>query len=174
MTSPRYGKDTHVGFVNDKPCYGNKVLFLSLPPQQSTVEEKSHVMQLEEELALRQAEIEELQVQLRDPDSHPNTAEDGYPTQGPVAQSETFLLREQLLTAGREHHKESSQLREKYEAAVVAGQGETNRLKATVDRQSQEIIDLKQRVQQATTENMEMMDNWKVRGTVLFYFYIKM
>uniref|UniRef100_A0A8C8G048 CAP-Gly domain-containing protein n=1 Tax=Oncorhynchus tshawytscha TaxID=74940 RepID=A0A8C8G048_ONCTS len=118
--------------------------------RQSTVEEKSHVMQLEEELALRQAEIEELQVQLRDPNSHPNT-------------SETFLLREQLLTAGREHHKESSQLREKYEAAVVAGQEETNRLKATVDKQSQEIIDLKQRVQQATTENMEMMDNWKVR-----------
>ncbi|XP_023823173.2 CAP-Gly domain-containing linker protein 2 isoform X5 [Salvelinus sp. IW2-2015] len=131
--------------------------------KQSTVEEKSHVMQLEEELALRQAEIEELQVQLRDPDSHPNTAEDGYATQGPVAQSETFLLREQLLTAGREHHKESSQLREKYEAAVAAGQEETNRLKATVDKQSQEIIDLKQRVQQATTENMEMMDNWKVR-----------
>uniref|UniRef100_A0A674CGB7 CAP-Gly domain containing linker protein 2 n=1 Tax=Salmo trutta TaxID=8032 RepID=A0A674CGB7_SALTR len=118
--------------------------------RQSTVEEKSHVMQLEEELALRQAEIEELQVQLRDPDSHPNT-------------SVTFLLREQLLTAGREHHKESSQLREKYEAAVAAGQEETNRLKATVDKQSQEIIDLKQRVQQATTENMEMMDNWKVR-----------
>ncbi|KAM9499254.1 CAP-Gly domain-containing linker protein 2 isoform 5-T5 [Salvelinus alpinus] len=131
--------------------------------KQSTVEEKSHVMQLEEELALRQAEIEELQVQLRDPDSHPNTAEDGYATQGPVAQSETFLLREQLLTAGREHHKESSQLREKYEAAVAAGQEETNRLKATVDKQSQEIIDLKQRVQQAMTENMEMMDNWKVR-----------
>uniref|UniRef100_A0A674CGF6 CAP-Gly domain containing linker protein 2 n=1 Tax=Salmo trutta TaxID=8032 RepID=A0A674CGF6_SALTR len=131
--------------------------------EQSTVEEKSHVMQLEEELALRQAEIEELQVQLRDPDSHPNTAEDGYPTQGLVAQSVTFLLREQLLTAGREHHKESSQLREKYEAAVAAGQEETNRLKATVDKQSQEIIDLKQRVQQATTENMEMMDNWKVR-----------
>ncbi|KAM9499255.1 CAP-Gly domain-containing linker protein 2 isoform 6-T6 [Salvelinus alpinus] len=131
--------------------------------EQSTVEEKSHVMQLEEELALRQAEIEELQVQLRDPDSHPNTAEDGYATQGPVAQSETFLLREQLLTAGREHHKESSQLREKYEAAVAAGQEETNRLKATVDKQSQEIIDLKQRVQQAMTENMEMMDNWKVR-----------
>uniref|UniRef100_A0A4W5MEQ3 CAP-Gly domain containing linker protein 2 n=1 Tax=Hucho hucho TaxID=62062 RepID=A0A4W5MEQ3_9TELE len=131
--------------------------------KQSTVEEKSHVMQLEEELALRRAEIEELQVQLRDPDSELNMAEDGYPTQWPVAQSETFLLREQLLTAGREHHKESSQLREKYEAAVAAGQEETNRLKAMVDKQSQEIIDLKQRVQQATTENMEMMDNWKVR-----------
>ncbi|XP_041749647.1 CAP-Gly domain-containing linker protein 2 isoform X1 [Coregonus clupeaformis] len=131
--------------------------------RQSTVEEKSRVMQLEEELSLRRAEIEELQVQLRDPDSHPNKAEDGYSTQGPVAQSETFLLREQLLTAGREHHKDSSQLREKYEAAVAAGQEETDRLKATVDKQSQEIIELKQRVQQATTENMEMMDNWKVK-----------
>ncbi|KAM9540682.1 CAP-Gly domain-containing linker protein 2-like isoform 3-T5 [Salvelinus alpinus] len=125
--------------------------------EQSTVEEQSRVMQLEDELALRRAEIEELQVRLRD------AAKDGDSTQGPVAQSETILLREQLLTAGREHHKESSQLREKYEAAVATGQEETDKLKATVDKQSQEIIELKQRVQQATTENMEMMDNWKVK-----------
>ncbi|XP_055733067.1 CAP-Gly domain-containing linker protein 2-like isoform X5 [Salvelinus fontinalis] len=125
--------------------------------EQSTVEEQSRVVQLEDELALRRAEIEELQVRLRD------AAKDGDSTQGPVAQSETILLREQLLTAGREHHKESSQLREKYEAAVATGQEETDKLKATVDKQSQEIIELKQRVQQATTENMEMMDNWKVK-----------
>ncbi|XP_029546487.1 CAP-Gly domain-containing linker protein 2 isoform X4 [Salmo trutta] len=125
--------------------------------EQSTVEEQSRVMQLEDELALRRAEIEELQVRLRD------AAKDGDSTQGPVAQSETLLLREQLLTAGREHHKESSQLREKYEAAVATGQEETDKLKAMVDKQSQEIIELKQRVQQATTENMEMMDNWKVK-----------
>nr|XP_046162193.1 CAP-Gly domain-containing linker protein 2-like isoform X4 [Oncorhynchus gorbuscha] len=125
--------------------------------EQSTVEEQSRVMQLEDELALRRAEIEELQVRLRDADK------DGDSTQGPVAQSETILLREQLLTAGREHHKESSQLREKYEAAVATGQEETDKLKATVDKQSQEIIELKQKVQQASTENMEMMDNWKVK-----------
>uniref|UniRef100_A0A8C7MQE9 CAP-Gly domain containing linker protein 2 n=1 Tax=Oncorhynchus kisutch TaxID=8019 RepID=A0A8C7MQE9_ONCKI len=125
--------------------------------EQSTVEEQSRVMQLEDELALRRAEIEELQVRLRD------AAKDGDSTQGPVAQSETILLREQLLTAGREHHKESSQLREKYEAAVATGQKETDKLKATVDKQSQEIIELKQKVQQASTENMEMMDNWKVK-----------
>ncbi|XP_035637652.1 CAP-Gly domain-containing linker protein 2-like isoform X5 [Oncorhynchus keta] len=125
--------------------------------EQSTVEEQSRVMQLEDELALRRAEIEELQVRLRDADK------DGDSTQGPVAQSETILLREQLLTAGREHHKESSQLRQKYEAAVATGQEETDKLKATVDKQSQEIIELKQKVQQASTENMEMMDNWKVK-----------
>ncbi|XP_041742244.2 CAP-Gly domain-containing linker protein 2-like isoform X2 [Coregonus clupeaformis] len=125
--------------------------------KQSTVEEQSRVMQLEDELALRRAEIEELQVRLQD------SSMDGDSTQGPVAQSETLLLREQLLMAGREHRKESSQLREKYKAAVATGQEETDKLKAMVDKQSQEIIELKQRVQQATTENMEMMDNWKVK-----------
>ncbi|XP_041742245.2 CAP-Gly domain-containing linker protein 2-like isoform X3 [Coregonus clupeaformis] len=125
--------------------------------EQSTVEEQSRVMQLEDELALRRAEIEELQVRLQD------SSMDGDSTQGPVAQSETLLLREQLLMAGREHRKESSQLREKYKAAVATGQEETDKLKAMVDKQSQEIIELKQRVQQATTENMEMMDNWKVK-----------
>ncbi|XP_071027082.1 CAP-Gly domain-containing linker protein 2-like isoform X3 [Oncorhynchus clarkii lewisi] len=125
--------------------------------EQSTVEEQSRVIQLEDELALRRAEIEELQVRLRD------AAKDGDSTQRPVAQSENILLREQLLTAGREHHKESSQLREKYEAAVATGQEETDKLKATVDKQSQEINELKQKVQQASTENMEMMDNWKVK-----------
>ncbi|XP_036380027.1 CAP-Gly domain-containing linker protein 2 isoform X1 [Megalops cyprinoides] len=123
--------------------------------RQSTEEEKSRVMQLEEELALRKAEIEELQARLKSP----NLAEAG--DAGPGLHSEAFLLREQLLTAGREHHKESSQLREKYEAALSAARHEAERLQGTVDKQGQEIGDLKQKLQQATRENMEMMDNWK-------------
>uniref|UniRef100_A0A8C9W3S5 CAP-Gly domain containing linker protein 2 n=1 Tax=Scleropages formosus TaxID=113540 RepID=A0A8C9W3S5_SCLFO len=123
--------------------------------QQTTVEEKSRVMQLEEELALRRAEIEELQVRLQSP----NPAE-GSDT-SPGLHTEALLLREQLLTAGREHHKESNQLREKYEAALAASRRETVRLKTTADRQAQEIGDLKQKLQQATRENMEMMDSWK-------------
>ncbi|XP_018597638.1 CAP-Gly domain-containing linker protein 2 isoform X3 [Scleropages formosus] len=123
--------------------------------RQTTVEEKSRVMQLEEELALRRAEIEELQVRLQSP----NPAE-GSDT-SPGLHTEALLLREQLLTAGREHHKESNQLREKYEAALAASRRETVRLKTTADRQAQEIGDLKQKLQQATRENMEMMDSWK-------------
>ncbi|XP_029105089.1 CAP-Gly domain-containing linker protein 2 isoform X2 [Scleropages formosus] len=123
--------------------------------EQTTVEEKSRVMQLEEELALRRAEIEELQVRLQSP----NPAE-GSDT-SPGLHTEALLLREQLLTAGREHHKESNQLREKYEAALAASRRETVRLKTTADRQAQEIGDLKQKLQQATRENMEMMDSWK-------------
>lgn len=126
--------------------------------QQTTVEEKSRVIQLEEELAVRKAEVEELQIRLQRGSS-------GQPADvsGPGLSSETLVLREQLLSAGREHRKESSQLRERYEASLSSSQKEVERLKAITDRQGQDISDLKQRLQQATRENMEMMDSWKAK-----------
>uniref|UniRef100_A0A8C1XK49 CAP-GLY domain containing linker protein 2 n=1 Tax=Cyprinus carpio TaxID=7962 RepID=A0A8C1XK49_CYPCA len=126
--------------------------------KQTTVEEKSRVMQLEEELALRKAKVEELQAQLQRGSFGPGTdAGDS----GPGINSETLVLREQLLSAGRERREESSLLRERYEASLSSSQKEVERLKATKERQGQEISDLKQRLQQATRENMEMMDSWK-------------
>uniref|UniRef100_A0A671QD24 CAP-Gly domain-containing protein n=1 Tax=Sinocyclocheilus anshuiensis TaxID=1608454 RepID=A0A671QD24_9TELE len=128
--------------------------------EQTTVEEKSRVMQLEEELALRKAEVEELQARLQRGSFGPGTdAGDS----GPGMNSETLVLREQLLSAGRERREESSQLRERYEASLSSSQKEVERLKATTERQGQEISDLKQRLQQATRENMEMMDSWKAK-----------
>uniref|UniRef100_A0A667XDA2 CAP-Gly domain containing linker protein 2 n=1 Tax=Myripristis murdjan TaxID=586833 RepID=A0A667XDA2_9TELE len=131
--------------------------------RQTTVEEQSRIMQLEEELRLRRAEIDTLQAQLRGPDHNSQQASDGdaAPESGP--QQETLLLREQLLTAGREHYKESSELKEKYEAALATSQQEVDSLKTVVEKQSQEISELKQKVQQATKENMEMMDTWKAK-----------
>ena len=118
---------------------------------------------MEDELALRRAEIVDLQGRLSSPSSgSPRPSEDGE-AKPPGSHLDTLLLREQLLTASREHHKESSELREKFEAALEAGRQEADRLRATVEKQSQEISELKQRVQQATKENMEMMDSWKVR-----------
>ncbi|XP_056314516.1 CAP-Gly domain-containing linker protein 2 isoform X2 [Danio aesculapii] len=128
--------------------------------KQTTVEEKTRVMQLEEELALRKAEVEELQVRFQRGSSGPATdAEDGEPG----ITSETLVLREQLLSAGRERREESSQLRQRYEASLSTSQKEAERLKAITERQGQEISDLKQRLQQATRENMEMMDSWKAK-----------
>uniref|UniRef100_A0A672QW66 CAP-Gly domain containing linker protein 2 n=1 Tax=Sinocyclocheilus grahami TaxID=75366 RepID=A0A672QW66_SINGR len=132
--------------------------------KQTTVEEKSRVMQLEEELALRKAEVKELQARLQRVSFGPGTdAGDS----GPDINSETLVLREQLLSAGRERREESSQLRERYEACLSSSQKEVERLKATTERQGQEISDLKQRLQQATRENMEMMDSWKAKLDVL-------
>ncbi|MGH0143265.1 UNVERIFIED_CONTAM: hypothetical protein FKN15_009158 [Acipenser sinensis] len=123
--------------------------------EQTTVEEKSRIMQLEEELALRKTEIEELQQRLRSP--NPDEAADP----SPGLHTEAFLLREQLLTVSRERHKESSELREKYEAALSSQQRDVNRLKTTMEKQAQEILDLKHKLQQANKENMGMMDSWK-------------
>uniref|UniRef100_A0A673B4V4 CAP-Gly domain-containing protein n=1 Tax=Sphaeramia orbicularis TaxID=375764 RepID=A0A673B4V4_9TELE len=131
--------------------------------EQTTVEEQSRIMQLEEELSLRRAEIENLQAQLRGPDSHQANDSEA----APAAQTETVLLREQLLTVGREHYKESSELKEKYEAALAASQQEMESMKVVVEKQNQEISEMKQKVQQANKENMEMMDSWKAKFDTL-------
>lgn len=139
-----------------------------LSHQQTTVEEKSRIMQLEEELSLRRAEITNLQVQLKGADASWQKVDRVDAAQGSDAQPETLLLREQLLSAGREHYKESSELREKYETALAASQQEIDSLKAVVEKQNVEINEMKQKVQQATKENVEMMDTWKVRCSVFY------
>uniref|UniRef100_A0A3B3UZC7 CAP-Gly domain containing linker protein 2 n=1 Tax=Poecilia latipinna TaxID=48699 RepID=A0A3B3UZC7_9TELE len=130
--------------------------------EQTTVEEQSRIMQLEEELTLRRAEIKDLQGQLRRVD-----ASSQQEAPGTDAPPETVLLREQLLTVGREHHKESSELKEKYETALAASQQEVESLRMVVEKQSAEIGEMKQKVQQATKENMEMMDSWKAKFDML-------
>ncbi|XP_068188278.1 CAP-Gly domain-containing linker protein 2 isoform X2 [Antennarius striatus] len=125
--------------------------------KQTTVEEQSRIVQLEEELSLRKAEIQSLQAQLLGPDDGRATP----PRSG--GQSETLLLREQLASAGREHFKESSELKEKYETALAASRQEVESLKLTVEQKNQDVSELKQRVQQAGKENVEMMDAWKVK-----------
>ncbi|XP_074045476.1 CAP-Gly domain-containing linker protein 2 isoform X1 [Macrotis lagotis] len=119
----------------------------------TTVAEQSRILQLEEELSLRRGEIEELQQCLRQ--TGPTDPSDTSPS------SEALRLREQLLSASKEHQKESGLLKDKYEKALKAYQLEVDRLKATNEKYAQEIVDLKHKVQQATSENMGLMDNWK-------------
>ncbi|XP_054481612.1 CAP-Gly domain-containing linker protein 2 isoform X3 [Anoplopoma fimbria] len=131
--------------------------------EQTTVEEQSRIMQLEEELSLRRTEMENLQAKLSGSDSSSQEANDGEANPGSDAQPETLVLRAQLVTAGREHNKESSELKDKYETELAASRQEVETLKAEVEKRSQDIREMKQKVQQATKENMEMMDTWKVK-----------
>ncbi|XP_051257040.1 CAP-Gly domain-containing linker protein 2 isoform X4 [Dicentrarchus labrax] len=135
--------------------------------EQTTVEEQSRIMQLENELSSRRAEIENLQAQLRGSDRSSQQANNSEAAPGSDTQQETLLLREQLVSAGREHYKENSELKEKYETAIAASQQEVDALKAVVDNKNQEIGEMKQKVQQATKENMEMMDTWKAKFDTL-------
>ncbi|XP_044078785.1 CAP-Gly domain-containing linker protein 2 isoform X1 [Siniperca chuatsi] len=135
--------------------------------RQTTVEEQSRIMQLEEELSLKRAEIENLQAQLRGSDTSSQQANNSEAAPGSDTQPETLLLRERLVSAGREHYKESSELKEKYETALAASQQEIDSLKAVVDNKNQDISEMKQKVQHATKENMEMMDTWKAKFDTL-------
>ncbi|XP_039634551.1 CAP-Gly domain-containing linker protein 2 isoform X5 [Perca fluviatilis] len=131
--------------------------------EQTTVEEHSRIMLLEEELRLRRAEMENLQAKLRGSDTSSQQATDSDDAPWSDTQPEALALRTQLVMAGREHHKESSELKEKYEAALAASQQEIDSLKAVVEDKRQEVSRMKQKVQQANKENMEMMDTWKVK-----------
>ncbi|XP_074466086.1 CAP-Gly domain-containing linker protein 2 isoform X2 [Sebastes fasciatus] len=133
--------------------------------RQTTVEEQSRIVQLEEELNLRRAEMDNLQSKITS--SH--QAVDGNDTAAPGddTQPETVVLRARLVSAGREHFRESSELKEKYDKALAASQQEIDQLKAAVDSKSQDVSEMKQKVQLATKENMEMMDTWKVRFDTL-------
>ncbi|XP_059207332.1 CAP-Gly domain-containing linker protein 2 [Centropristis striata] len=126
--------------------------------KQTTVEEQSRIVQLEEELSLRRAEMESLQAKLRGSDTSLQQANDGAAAPGSDTQPETLAPCAQL---DREHNKESGELKEKYQAALSASQQEVDSLKALVDSKNQEVSEMKQKVQQATKENMEMMDTWK-------------
>lgn len=101
-------------------------------------------MQLEEELRLRRVEIEDLQAKVR--------GTGGTSSNGEVApgQPEGQALQE----AGD---------RETGEEALASCRQEVDSLRAALDSKNQEISDLKQKVQQATKENMDMMDTWKVK-----------
>lgn len=111
-------------------------------------------MQLEEELTLRKAEVDELQARLQRASS--SVVEGG----DTISSSEALVIRERLESARRE---ETHQLRERYESMLSASRQETERVKATTERQASEITKLRQRLQQATRENMEMMDSWKAK-----------
>ncbi|XP_017284681.1 CAP-Gly domain-containing linker protein 2 isoform X2 [Kryptolebias marmoratus] len=109
--------------------------------EQTTVEEQSRIVQLEEQLSLRRAEIQDLQARLRRANAEAPGAD--------------------ALPAGRERRMENG------ESALVASQQEVESLRALVDKQNLELGEMKQKVQQATKENVEMMDSWKVKFDTL-------
>lgn len=99
-------------------------------------------MQLEQELSHRKAEIQSLTAQLRGSDASSQRAGDGE-------------------SDGQPQTRETGD-RETSESALASCRQELDSLKVVVDSKNQEICDLKLKVQQATKENMEMMDTWKV------------
>lgn len=105
------------------------------------MEEQSRIAQLEEELRLCRAEIQDLQARLGGADARPHLE--------------------------AEQTEESAEHGDKHEAALAARRQEVESLRATVDSKNQEISEMKQKIQQTSKENVEMMDAWKVPALLL-------
>ncbi|XP_071992268.1 CAP-Gly domain-containing linker protein 2 isoform X2 [Engystomops pustulosus] len=130
-------------------------LLKELEDKRTTVAEQTRIQQLEEELNLRRNEIEDLHHCLM------NSSQSDLPEQKIGLQTEALRLRDQLLSASKEHQKESSQQRDKYEEQMKRYQQDIEKLKTVNEKHVQEIADLKKRLEQATKENIGMMDSWK-------------
>ncbi|KAG7266960.1 hypothetical protein CRUP_033639 [Coryphaenoides rupestris] len=101
---------------------------------------RAALVQLEEELALRQAEVAQLQDrQLQ------GAGQDTPPGSGTQPDAVPREQQQLLTTADRERLRESAELQQRH--------AEADALRAQAERQSQEIGELKQRLQQATREN---------------------
>ncbi|XP_056412411.1 CAP-Gly domain-containing linker protein 2 isoform X3 [Hyla sarda] len=131
--------------------------------EQTTVAEQTRIQQLEEELNLRRNEIEGLQHCLL------NSNQSDVPEEKIGLQTEALRLRDQLLSASKEHQKESSQQRDKYEEKVKRYQQEIEKLKSLNEKHVQEIGELKKKLEQATKENIGMMDSWKSKLDTLVF-----
>ncbi|XP_040192637.1 CAP-Gly domain-containing linker protein 2 isoform X2 [Rana temporaria] len=121
----------------------------------TTVAEQTRIQQLEEELNLRRNEIEDLQNCLM------NSSQSETPEHNIGLQTEALRLRDKLLSASKEHHKESSQQRDTYEKNMKRYQQEIEKSKASNEKYVQEIGELKKKLERATKENLGIMDNWK-------------
>ncbi|XP_034540285.1 CAP-Gly domain-containing linker protein 2 isoform X2 [Notolabrus celidotus] len=140
------------GDLEGRCSHGAASLRLGKRTKQTTVEEQSRIAQLEKELSLRRGEVENLKSQLKGS----VTTNNGEVAPGSDDQLETV----------REHHKENNELKEKNQAAAESQQ-EIESLKALVENKSQEISEMRQKAQQATKENMDMMDTWKAKFDTL-------
>ncbi|XP_053311950.1 CAP-Gly domain-containing linker protein 2-like [Spea bombifrons] len=121
----------------------------------TTVAEQSRIQQLEEERSLRRNEIEDLQHCLL------NSSQTDIPEHSLELQTEALRLRDQLLSASKEHQKESSQQKDTYEKNMKKYQQEIEKLNGLNEKHVQEIADLRKKLELATRENMGMMDSWK-------------
>ncbi|ERE75125.1 CAP-Gly domain-containing linker protein 2, partial [Cricetulus griseus] len=71
-----------------------------------------------------------------------------------------FRVEEESITKG-DLERDSTLLQDKYEKMLKTYQAEVEKLRAANEKYAQEVADLKAKVQQATSENMGLMDNWK-------------
>ncbi|XP_027595516.1 CAP-Gly domain-containing linker protein 1 isoform X8 [Pipra filicauda] len=121
----------------------------------ATVSEKSRIMELERDLALRVKEVAELRGRL-DSSKHVDDVD----TSLSLLQ-EISSLQEKMAAVGKEHQSEVNSLREKFGISEEALQREIKSLSASNERMAKENESLKSKLDHANKENSEVIELWK-------------
>ncbi|XP_049623704.1 CAP-Gly domain-containing linker protein 1 [Suncus etruscus] len=123
----------------------------------ATVSEKSRIMELEKDLALRAQEAAELRRRLES-----NRPSGDVDTSLSLLQ-EISSLQEQLNGARTDHQREVAQLREQLGGREDAHRQEMQALQATTDKLSRENESLRSKLERADQENSDVITLWKSR-----------
>uniref|UniRef100_A0A8C5UFN2 CAP-Gly domain containing linker protein 1 n=1 Tax=Malurus cyaneus samueli TaxID=2593467 RepID=A0A8C5UFN2_9PASS len=121
----------------------------------ATVSEKSRIMELERDLALRVKEVAELRGRL-DSSKHIDDVD----TSLSLLQ-EISSLQEKMAAAGKEHQNEMNSLKEKFGLSEEALQKEIKNLSASNEKMAKENESLKSKLDHANKENSDVIELWK-------------
>ncbi|XP_062470091.1 CAP-Gly domain-containing linker protein 1 isoform X10 [Pezoporus occidentalis] len=121
----------------------------------ATVSEKSRIMELERDLALRVKEVAELRGRLES-----SKHIDDVDTSLSLLQ-EISALQERMAAASKEHQTEMNSLKEKFGVSEEALQKEIKTLSASNERMTKENESLKTKLDHANKENSDVIELWK-------------
>uniref|UniRef100_A0A8B9I9Z0 CAP-Gly domain containing linker protein 1 n=1 Tax=Anser brachyrhynchus TaxID=132585 RepID=A0A8B9I9Z0_9AVES len=121
----------------------------------ATVSEKSRIMELERDLALRVKEVAELRGRLES-----SKHIDDVDTSLSLLQ-EISSLQEKMAAVGKEHQSEMNSLKEKFEISEEALRKEIKSLSASNEKMAKENESLKTKLDHANKENSDVTELWK-------------
>ncbi|XP_054700527.1 CAP-Gly domain-containing linker protein 1 isoform X3 [Grus americana] len=121
----------------------------------ATVSEKSRIMELERDLALRVKEVAELRGRLES-----SKHIDDVDTSLSLLQ-EISSLQERMAAVSKEHQNEMNSLKEKFGISEEALQKEIKSLSASNERMAKENESLKTKLDHANKENSDVIELWK-------------
>ncbi|XP_069611723.1 CAP-Gly domain-containing linker protein 1 isoform X7 [Ranitomeya imitator] len=124
----------------------------------ATVSEKSRIMELEKDLALKTKEVANMRQKLIESSKQSSDVDSSL-----SLLQEISSLQENISTLGKKHEQEIQSLKVKFESTEIDYERELGSLKASVEKLSKDNETLKVKLSHANKENADVIELWKLR-----------
>ncbi|XP_077149263.1 CAP-Gly domain-containing linker protein 1 isoform X2 [Ranitomeya variabilis] len=124
----------------------------------ATVSEKSRIMELEKDLALKTKEVTDMRQKLVESSKQSSDVDSSL-----SLLQEISSLQENISTLGKKHEQEIQSLKGKFESTEIDYERELGSLKASVGKLSKDNETLKVKLSHANKENADVIELWKSR-----------